>query len=92
MAKDLTENDPEIEDGTAGFHKLLKISYDAEFAEDLEKFKSLIAMDADIDKLKLRNTNQRLSAAIRWLIRQYNKRKGPSILALKTKGKVEEHG
>jgi hypothetical protein len=52
---------------------IARVCYDDDFKAELEKFSRLIKLDAHIAELSKKNKNQRFSAAIRFLIEEYNK-------------------
>ena len=54
---------------------IARVCYDDDFKTELEKFSRLIKADAHIAELSKKNKNQRFSAAIRFLIEEYNKGK-----------------
>ncbi len=51
---------------------MARVCYDEKFKEDLEKFFRIIKLDVRIDDLAKKNKGQRFSAAIRFLIQEYN--------------------
>jgi len=54
---------------------IARVCYDEDFKAELEKFSRLIKTDTKIEELAKKNKNQRFSAAIRFLIEEYNKSK-----------------
>lgn len=58
----------------------VRICYDDDFKPHLEKFLRLIMLDKEVNKMKLKNPNQRFSAVIRYLIKKYNEAREPKIM------------
>jgi len=54
---------------------IARVCYDDDFKVELEKFSKLIKLDVRIEQLSKKNKNQRFSAAVRFLIGEYNKTK-----------------
>lgn len=63
-------------------HYLARVCYDEEFKEEMDLFLENIAIDKDLDNLKLKNRNQRFSVAIRELIKWYNGKRSKALLKL----------
>lgn len=59
---------------------IARISYDEEFKEEMDKFLQLIYIDKEMEKLA-KNKNQRFSAVVRWMIKKFNDKRGPEIIA-----------
>jgi len=59
---------------------MARVCYDDDFKPEMEKFIRLINLDKEINKLKLKNSNQRFSAVIRYLIKKYNEAREPKIM------------
>lgn len=58
---------------------VMRVSYDDEFKTEVDDFIKLIYLDKEIDKLA-KNNSQRISAAVRWLIKKYNTQRGPKVI------------
>lgn len=57
-----------------------RICYDDDFKPHIEKFLRLIMLDKEVNKLKLKNHQQRFSAMMRFLIKKYNEQREPKIM------------
>ena len=66
-----------------------RICYDDSFREEMQLFLEFIAVDKRLDKMKLKNSEQRFSAAMRELIKWYNGERRNRILRVEAKKNVQ---